>query len=185
MSEANFQDITDSPAAKVPVAAVTTTAISANLKRHARHAAGAFSPNTERAVRSDTAVFASWCAEHGQVSLPASPDTLVAFVDAQAEDKAPATVRRYVSSIGHLHRAAGLDDPTKADEVKLALKRMHREKGRRQKQAAGVTLELHARSRTHDGEGPARQGAARRGLRHDAPTLRASSASGRGRVTCR
>jgi site-specific recombinase XerD len=149
MSEANSQDITDSPAAKVPVAATATTAISANLARHAHHAAGAYSPNTERAIRSDTSVLAAWCAEHGQASLPAPPETLVAFIDAQAQDKAPATVRRYVSSIGHLHRAAGLDDPTKAEEVKLALKRMHREKGRRQKQAAGVTLELRNRMLDH------------------------------------
>jgi site-specific recombinase XerD len=149
MSQADSLHSTAATPATTPTAVAAATAISANLKRHARHAAGAFSPNTERAVKSDTAVFAAWCAEHGHAYLPASPETLVAFVDAQAQDKAPATVRRYVSSIGHLHRAAGLDDPTKAEEVKLALKRMHREKGRRQKQAAGVTLELRNRMLDH------------------------------------
>ena len=44
-------------------------------------------------------------------------------------------VRRYISSIAHLHRAAGLDDPTKDNGPKLALKRMARSRGTRQKQA--------------------------------------------------
>ena len=65
-----------------------------------------------------------------------APDTIVAFIDTMAEIRAPATVRRYVASIATFHRAAGLDSPTKALPVKLALKRMHRAKGRMQKQAA-------------------------------------------------
>jgi len=62
-----------------------------------------------------------------------------------AASKAPATVRRYLSSIAVLHRAAGLPSPTEALEVKLALKRMHRERGRAQRQAAGLILPLVAR----------------------------------------
>ncbi len=50
--------------------------------------------------------------------------------------KASATVHRYASSISRLHRAAGFDDPTKAEDAKLALRRMARANGTRQKQAA-------------------------------------------------
>jgi integrase len=53
-----------------------------------------------------------------------------------SESRKPATVRRYVASLAHLHRAAGLDDPTKASAVKLALKRPGRQHGARQVQAA-------------------------------------------------
>jgi hypothetical protein len=61
---------------------------------------------------------------------------VVAFVDTQAELKSPATVRRYIATIAHMHRAAALADPTKAEIVRLAVKRLVRAKGSRQRQAA-------------------------------------------------
>lgn len=47
----------------------------------------------------------------------------------------PATVERYRSSIAALHRAAGLSNPCVDEIVRLAIRRMNRAKGRRQKQA--------------------------------------------------
>ena len=76
-----------------------------------------------------------WCEQVGRTALPASPETVSTFIDVQAAIKAPATVRRYISSIARLHRAAGIDNPTDDDTVKLALKRMARANGQRQKQA--------------------------------------------------
>ncbi len=87
----------------------------ANLQEHAHHARGAYSENTERALRSDTAVFAAWCRGRGLTALPASPGVVAAFVDAMAHVRAPATVRRYVSSIASLHRAAGLESPAETE----------------------------------------------------------------------
>ena len=114
----------------------------ANLDRHADQARGAYAFNTERALRSDVVVFTAWCAEWGKQSLPATPETLAAFVDAMGEEKAPATVRRYVSSVATFHRAAQLASPAAAIEVKLALKRLHRAKGRSQVQAAPLSRHL-------------------------------------------
>ena len=109
----------------------------ANLAAYAEQARGAHSANTLRAIKADTTAFAAWCSSAGLVSLPANPDTLARFVDAMAADKAPATVRRYVASIAHMHRAAGIPaNPAASSAVKLALKRMHRAKGRAQQQAA-------------------------------------------------
>ena len=114
----------------------TAVAIADKLADYARQADGAFSENTARAIRADTAIFAAWCAEHDHTSLPASGDAVASFIDAMSESRKPATIRRYVASIGHLHRAAGLDDPTKANPAKLALKRLGRQHGSRQTQAA-------------------------------------------------
>jgi integrase len=52
--------------------------------------------------------------------------------------KKPATVRRYVSTIGRAHRASGLADPCSSEDVKLALKEMGRNSTARQKQARGL-----------------------------------------------
>ena len=121
------------------------TALAEQLERFVRAASGAFSGNTERALRSDLAIYAAWCAERGEGALPAKPETVAAFVDAMAELRAPATVRRYVTSIVIAHRALGLEKTMKSPPVRLALKRMHRKKGRRQDQAAGLTWPLRQR----------------------------------------
>ena len=54
-------------------------------------ARGAFSPNTERALRADVEIFAVWCRHRLRVAVPASPATVVAFIDDRARVKAPAT----------------------------------------------------------------------------------------------
>ena len=99
------------------------------LGQFVRAAQGAFSSNTERALKSDLAIYAAWCAEQGERALPARPETVAAFIDAKAELRAPATVRRYVTSLTIAHRALGLEKRIKSPPVQLALKRMHRKKG--------------------------------------------------------
>ncbi len=120
-------------------------ALAKRLQQFVQAASGAFSSNTERALKSDLAIYAKWCAERGERALPASPETVAAFVDAKAEVRAPATVRRYVTSIDIAQRALGLEKPLGSPPVQLALKRMHRRKGRRQDQAAGLTWPLRRR----------------------------------------
>ncbi len=112
-----------------------THEIVVRLEAHARAAHGAFADNTIRALQADTRVFADWCLANAHRNLPASRETVAAFIDAMAEIKAPATVRRYRSSIAALHRAAGLANPCNEEIVRLALRRMNRAKGVRQKQA--------------------------------------------------
>ena len=107
-----------------------------------RAAQGAMSANTERALRADLAIFGAWCAEHGLQALPASAKTLATFVEAMAKGRAPATVRRYIASIATVHRAAGAKETTSHEPVRRALARMHQDKGRRQRQAEGLTWAL-------------------------------------------
>lgn len=105
------------------------------LDGYARAARGAFADNTVRALHADTRVFADWCRANHRQNIPASSETVVAFIDAMSQLKAPATVRRYRSSIAALHRAAELPNPCEAEVVRLALRRMNRMRGVRQKQA--------------------------------------------------
>ena len=120
-------------------------ALAERLGQFVRAAQGAFSDSTERALRSDLAIYAGWCAERGERPLPAKPETVAAFVDAMAEERAPATVRRYVTSLTIAHRAMGLEKVLRSSPVRLALQRMHRRKGRRQDQATGLTWPLRQR----------------------------------------
>lgn len=123
--------------------ATTTELAHANLARYAKDAKGAFAPNTVCALRADTAVFTAWCHTAGVPALPAAPQTVADFIDAmRAAKKRPATIRRYVSSIAHLHRAAELPAPSDGNTVKLALRRMMKEDGAAQQQADGLTRRL-------------------------------------------
>lgn len=108
----------------------------------AASARGALAENTERAMRSDLAIYSAWCGARGVPALPASAETLAAFVEAMAKERAPATVRRYVASIAAAHRAEGFEKTTQSEPVRRALARMHRRKGRRQSQAEGLNWPL-------------------------------------------
>ena len=110
-----------------------------------RETASALGGNTGRAVRSDLRIYAAWCAGEGRRALPASPETVAAFVDAMAKDRAPASVRRYVCSIALAHRSVGEGGTVASPEVRLALKRMHQANGRRQFQPHGLTWPLRQR----------------------------------------
>ena len=116
-------------------------------------ARGALSTNTERAMRSDLAIYTAWCTERGVPALPASAETIAAFVDAMARVRAPASVRRYVASIVAAHRTIGMGKTARSEPVRRALQRMHRRKGRRQAQATGLTGALRERLLDATGDG--------------------------------
>ena len=119
----------------------TSTAIAAKLQEYAQHAKGAFSDNTIRAIKNDTAIFSTWCLDNQHNPLPASHETVAAFIDAMTDSgRAWATIKRYTSSIAHLHNAADIENPCAHSFVKLALKRMAKRQGTRQKQADALTF---------------------------------------------
>ncbi|RYH06514.1 tyrosine-type recombinase/integrase [Tropicimonas sp. IMCC6043] len=120
---------TQQPAVTVP------SDLSERFATYAEMSRGAFSKNTERAIASDTRIFTAWCEKHGAVAVPADPQTLAAFVREMGEVRKPATVSRYVSSIDHMHRAVDLTPPGATNAVRLALRRLRRDKGTRQDQA--------------------------------------------------
>ncbi len=70
------------------------------------------------------------------------PKPFLNIVTAEAKRLAPATIRRRVVSIGRIHRFSRHPDPSKDEEVYLALRRMHRTRGRRQKQVIGMTATI-------------------------------------------
>lgn len=108
-------------------------------------AEGVLSVHTVRALRSDLARFAAWCAERGLRPLPARAATVATYIEEAAADRTPATVRRYLSSIASAHRAAGEENPAERTTVQRALKRVCRRNGYRPTQALGLTWTLRRR----------------------------------------
>jgi site-specific recombinase XerD len=115
---------------------------SARLASVLARLAGAYAANTLRSYRSDFEQFIAWCAARDACPLPATPETLADYVAAVTERLKPATIRRRISGIGLIHRFARYPDPTRDEEVYLALRRMHRRRGRRQRQVIGLTAAI-------------------------------------------
>src|ERR1700730_7277682 len=102
-------------------------------------AEGAYSANTLRAQKADGAIFQVFCEGRGESSLPADPKTIGAFIEHEVNSgKKPATVRRYIATIGRAHIGAGLLNPCSGEAVRLALKKMGRETSARQAQARAL-----------------------------------------------
>jgi hypothetical protein len=88
---------------------VAPAALDDRLADWSAMAQGAFATNTLRAWRADWEIFGEFCWELRLEALPATPKTVRDFVfDCLSRGKKPATVRRYVSTIGRAHRASGV-----------------------------------------------------------------------------
>ena len=117
----------------------------ARLARIGRRYEQSVAPATLRALRTDVRRWTTWCRAQAprRLPLPARPEDLAAFVDAHAERWTPATLRRCLASLARVHRVLALADPTKDEEVRVAMKgaaRRRADMGKgRQRQAAGLT----------------------------------------------
>ncbi|MDV7341634.1 tyrosine-type recombinase/integrase [Terasakiella sp. A23] len=103
---------------------------------------GAYSENTLRAYKADFTAYMDWCDLKGYSCLPSNAETVTLYIEDNTHTFSPATIRRKISSIGRIHRLKGHNDPTKKEIVFLALRRLHRQKGRRQNQAHPLTAEI-------------------------------------------
>ena len=79
------------------------------------------SARTRAAYASDWALFTDHCTVTDRPALPASPDTVVEFL--QQCPAAPATRRRRVAAIDHHHTAHGHERPGESVAVRAALGR--------------------------------------------------------------
>lgn len=100
---------------------------------------GAFAENTIRAYKSDFNHFSQWCSDNNLDPLKTSGDDWKNYVEYCAEKLSTATVRRRIDSLSSIFKLASLKCHADHPEVVLALKRMHRKKGRAQKQAEPLT----------------------------------------------
>ncbi|MDU8913386.1 tyrosine-type recombinase/integrase [Aestuariicoccus sp. MJ-SS9] len=103
---------------------------------------GAYAPSTMRSYRTDVEAFETWSLENGlAVPFPASVETVCRFLEDQGKTKAPSTVRRRLYAIRKVHRLLDLPDPTNAEDINLAFRRVRRAKPVRPKQARGMTAD--------------------------------------------
>jgi site-specific recombinase XerD len=86
--------------------------------------------STRKAYGTDFRLFKEWCDAKGVSSLPASPETVAAFLAHEAGNGTkPSTLGRRVAAIRYAHKLAHLDTPTDSEAVKATLRGIRRTVG--------------------------------------------------------
>lgn len=95
---------------------------------------------TRRAYRADFEDFARWCASIGRPALPATIETVAAYLGQLADSgRAASTISRRAAAIGYAHRLAGHEPPTSAEAVRATLRGIRRTLGTEPDRKAPVT----------------------------------------------
>src|SRR5579862_3298717 len=82
--------------------------------------------NTLRGYRSDWRDFIGWCEGHHVCPLPASPETVAAYIAECADRLKVGTIQRRLNAIAEAHKAAGILSPTSSGMVSNTLKGIRR-----------------------------------------------------------
>jgi len=116
--------------------------VPADLRAVREYVEASLAPNTRRAYRASFASFRQWCEAENVDALPASPETVAAFLAAKADaGLKPATLGQRMAAIRWAHGAAGYESPTKAKLVEAALKGIRRKLGVAPNRKAPATVD--------------------------------------------
>jgi site-specific recombinase XerD len=97
---------------------------------------------TQRAYKSDFAIFSAWCAGQGLCALPADPAAVAAFIAAEtARGVKSSTIGRRVAGIRYSHKLAGYSSPTDDERVKAVVRGARRTLGTAPAKKAAATAD--------------------------------------------
>ena len=85
--------------------------------------------STRKAYGTDFRIFKAWCEERCVSALPAAPETVAAYLAAQAPTSKTSTLGRRVAAIRYAHKLAGHALPTDAEGVKATMRGIRRTYG--------------------------------------------------------
>src|SRR5258705_636085 len=99
--------------------------------------------STRKAYGTDYRLFKAWWDAKGVSSLPAAPETVAAYIPAEAQTAKPSTIGRRVAAIRYAHKLAGIQTPTDAEGVKATMRGIRRTfGGARNKKAPAVAAKM-------------------------------------------
>jgi site-specific recombinase XerD len=87
------------------------------------------SENTLRGYRTDWREFCGWCESQVTAPLPASPETVAAYIAECAGRLKVGSIQRRINAIAEAHKAIGLESPTHHAMVTNTMKGIRRTKG--------------------------------------------------------
>ena len=100
------------------------------------------SASTRRAYRAGLTVFRAWCESESVNALPASPETVAAFLSAGADEgRKVATLEQRLAAIRWAHEAGGQESPTASKLVRSTMQGIRREQGTAPNRKAPATVD--------------------------------------------
>jgi integrase len=113
------------------LAAVDAGALPATLRPELEDAASyARAEKAEATRRADFALFRTWCMTKRVLAIPAAPETVSAFLAAEANRGVkPSTIGRRLAAIRYAHKLTGHEPPTSSEAVKATLRGIRRTAG--------------------------------------------------------
>lgn len=102
-------------------------ALGSELAAAVAYAKAEKAPATRKAYETDFRLFRAWCEAKGVSALPASPETLAAYLaHGAAEGAMVSTLSRRVAAVRYAHKLASLPAPSDAEAVKATLRGIRR-----------------------------------------------------------
>jgi site-specific recombinase XerD len=103
------------------------------LEEAQRTALESIPENTRRAYATDWNQYRNWCQKRSRVPLPASVDTVSAYLTALSKTHAISTLRRRLTMVSKVHRISGKPDPAADERVRQLWRGILRSKGEAQR----------------------------------------------------
>src|ERR1039457_6451248 len=100
-----------------------------SLERAREFARQSKAENTLRGYRGDWKNFCGWCGARELSPLPASPETVAAYIADCAGHLKVGSIQRRLNAIAEAHKAVGLESPTRHATVTNTMKGIRRLKG--------------------------------------------------------
>jgi site-specific recombinase XerD len=114
----------------------------ADLAAAAGYARAEKAAATRKAYGSDFAIFRAWCGRRGLNALPATPESVAAFLAAEAiRGVKPSTIGRRVAAIRYAHKFAGHETPSGSEAVKATVRGIRRSVGAARMRKAPATAD--------------------------------------------
>ena len=107
-------------------------------------------PNTRKANAADWCVWAAWCTHHGVSPMPATSETVAAFLADVSQSRKLSTVRRYLSTISSAHSRADHDFDRHDRSIRMVMAGLREEKGCDVRRVRALTSDT-LRSMTFEG----------------------------------
>lgn len=98
------------------------------IERAKEYARQSKSPATLRAYKAIWRIFTAWCEARELSPLPASPETVVAYIADQADRVRPITLKKHMAAVSSIHKLRGFESPVQTEPVRLTmagLRRVH------------------------------------------------------------
>lgn len=101
------------------------------------------SPSTQRAYAGDWLAFTTWCELRQRQAMPASPETVAAYLAApeNIERLTVATLRRHLATISKAHQVAKVPNPCKTSTVADTIAGIRKSNTKPHKEAPGLLAE--------------------------------------------